>query len=116
VSYAIEAGFDEEWDTTNDLTLFDDELLKSALAIDLFCPVRVNHRRGWKTWLFANRPQLVHEVYLTIARSELSRNLQYVEGLQVLLTDAALSPFLGITTVQLLTEFPNAAMPSLIRL
>jgi hypothetical protein len=71
---------------------------------------------NWKTWLFANRPQLVHEVYLTIARSELSRNLQYVEALQVLLTDAALSPFLGITTVQLLTEFPNAAMPSLIRL
>jgi hypothetical protein len=118
VSYPIEAGFDEEWGVGTDLNSFGDELLKSVLAIDVFCPVpdytndRQN-KRGWKIWLFANRPALVNEVYLAIARSELSRGLQYVEGLQVLLTGEALTPFRGATTIRLLTKFPNAVMPSL---
>jgi hypothetical protein len=118
MSYPIEAGFDEEWSVGTDLNSFGDELLKSALAIDVFCPVPdytndERNKRGWKIWLFANRPALVNEVYLAIARSELSRGLQYVEGLQVLLTDEALTPLRGATTIQLLTEFPNAVMPSL---
>jgi hypothetical protein len=116
VSYAIEAGLDEEWNAGTDMNSFEDELLKSALAIDLFCSIPENNQRGWKNWLFANRPRLVHEVYLTIARSEFSRGLQYVEGLRVLLTEVALAPFRGASTIQLLTEFRNAAMPSLIML
>jgi hypothetical protein len=120
-SYPIQAGFDEEWSAGADLDSFDYELLKTALAIDVFCPVPdytndKNKKRGWKIWLFANRPGLVNEVYLAIARSELSRGLQYAEGLQVLLTEQTLMPFRRATTIQLLTEFPNAAMPSLISL
>ena len=117
-SYPVEAGFDEEWNAGTDLSSFSDELLKSVLAMDAFClvPDYANDRgnkRGWKIWLFGNRPELVHEVYLAIARSELSRGQQYVEGLRVLLSDEALVPFGGATTIQLLTEFPNAVMPSL---
>jgi hypothetical protein len=116
LSYPIEAGFDEEWRVGADLNSFSDELLKSALAIDVLCPVLTDdklNKRGWKIWLFANRPALVNEVYLAIARSDLSRGLQYVEGLQVLLADEALTPLRGATTIRLLTEFPNAMMPSL---
>ena len=120
-SYSIQAGFDEEWAIGTELNSFGDELLKSALAIDVFCPVPdytndERNKRGWKLWLFTNRPELVNEVYLAIARSELSRGLQYVEGLQVLLTDKSLSSLRGATTIQLLTEFPNAAIASLVSL
>jgi hypothetical protein len=38
-SYPIEAGLDEEWTIVTELSSFPDEFLKSALAIDLFCPV-----------------------------------------------------------------------------
>jgi hypothetical protein len=118
VSYPIAAGLDEEWSAGTDLNSLGDELLKSALTIDVFCLVPdytddKNKKRGWKIWLFANRPALVNEVYLAIARSELSRGLQYVEGLHVLLTDEAFAPLRGATTIRLLTEFPNAVMPSL---
>ena len=85
-SYPIEAGFDEEWNSGTDLNSFSDELLKSALAIDAFCPVPdyandTGSKRGWKAWFFSNRPELAHETYLAITRSDLSRGLQYADKL-----------------------------------
>ena len=64
-------------------------------------------------WLFANRSELVQEVYAAIVRSELARGVQHVEGLHELLTDKAFEPFKGRAVVQLLREFPNAPMQPL---
>jgi hypothetical protein len=33
------AGLDEEWSAGADLNSFGDELLKSGLAMDVFCPI-----------------------------------------------------------------------------
>ena len=113
VSYLIQAGFDEEWTVNPDLNSFDDERLKSAIAIDLLCPAPdyTNDRRnirGWKRWLLANWPALIHQVYFSIVRYELARDRQHIEGLHELLTHRVFQPFRAASVIQLLAEFPNA--------
>lgn len=118
VAYPIQAAFDEEWAAVTGLSSFDDDLLKSALAVDLFCLVPYytndrNNKRGWKVWLFAHRAELVHDVCLAIARSDLLRGTQFPDGLSVLLSDEAVAAFRKAAILRLLAEFPTASAHTL---
>jgi hypothetical protein len=118
--YAIIAGLDERWNQTPDLKSLPDELLKSALAIDLLHPtfdyddnVRRRKDRDWKSAAFQSRPELVRDSYVAVAQAELQLGADYVDGLYELLNNEAFMPFRREISIRFLKNFPNASPPRL---
>jgi predicted NACHT family NTPase len=113
--YAAMIAIYERFAADNDLSAFSDELLSAALAIDLTSPVSemrddVKGRRvaGWKTAALEQRPDLVRDAYVAVARARLAAGEQYAEGLRELLTEAALKPYRAVIVIEFLRSFPNA--------
>jgi hypothetical protein len=89
--------------------------LKAALALDLTSPVFEhfdgNSRvavPGWRTALMQDRPELVHDAYIALARAKLMKRDDMVEGLRELMTEEVFKPFRAETVLELLRDFPNA--------
>jgi hypothetical protein len=63
---------------------------------------------NWKVALTQERPELVRDGYVTIARAKLAKGDQIVDGLRELMVEDAFKPYRGDTALQLLRDFPNA--------
>jgi hypothetical protein len=111
------AGLMERWDTTPSLAGLTDEFLKAALAFDLVNPMYEHvddsscvMMPGWKEAVMQFRPELANEAYLAVARTKLAKGDQMVEGLRALMVEDAFRPFRVATALELLRDFPNAAL------
>jgi hypothetical protein len=114
--YALIAGLDERWRRNPDLTGLSDEFLRAALAISQAYPTFVNaatttvrRPHEWKAAALEQRPDLARDAYIALARAGLRKGEEHVEGLRELLNDEPFAPFRVDITMQLLSEFPNAA-------
>ena len=63
---------------------------------------------NWKVALLQNRPELVCDAYVAIARANLANGDQIVNGLRELMIEDAFESSRGDTALQLLRDFPNA--------
>jgi hypothetical protein len=113
---AVVAGVTERFAREADLGVFPDELLRAMLAFDLTQPTPENGGSGsswvqhpWKVAAVRERPDLVRDAYLAMARSKLARGDQMVDGLRELMTDEALAPYRIEATLELLRDFPKAS-------
>ncbi len=112
--YALAAGLIERWELKLDLATFSDEFLKAMGVFDLANPVfeqADGHSRvvavNWKTALKEDRPELVRDAYVAIARAKLARGEQNIEGLRELISEDVFETYRGGVALQLLREFPN---------
>jgi predicted NACHT family NTPase len=113
--YAIIAAMDERFAVINDLAQFSDELLSAAIAFSLTSPVFEERdqvtglwKHAWKIAALARRPELVRDAYAAVARAKLAKGDQHTDGLDELMTDAALAPYRGAVALEFLRDFPNA--------
>ena len=113
--HVLTAGLIERWAAQPSLDGLSDEFLKAALAFDLTNPVfeHVDGSSrvivpGWKTAVMQDRPELVCDAYVAIARAKLAKGDQMVDGLRELMTEDAFKPFRTDTALKFLCDFPNA--------
>jgi hypothetical protein len=113
--YALTAGLIERWKSNPSLADFSDDFLKAMLVFDLVNPVFKAMAGSsevvvpdWKAALMQDRPELVHEAYMAIARAKLAKGDEVVDGLRELMVDDAFKPSRGETALQLLRDFPDA--------
>jgi predicted NACHT family NTPase len=111
----MSAGLMERWETDPSLAGLSDEFLKAALAYNLTNPAfeQVDGSSriivpGWKTAAMQERPDLVREAYMAVAKAKLAKGDQIVDGLRELMVEDALRPFRGDAALELLRDFPNA--------
>jgi predicted NACHT family NTPase len=114
--YGLTAGLNERWSTGQALEGLSDDFLKAMLAFDLANPVSSVQNGSdhwlihpWRRALSDQRPELVRDTYLAVARLRLSRQEQIIDGLSELLNDGAFEPHHGDIALELLREFPNAS-------
>ncbi|WFU45875.1 hypothetical protein QA640_44510 (plasmid) [Bradyrhizobium sp. CB82] len=112
---AILASLDERFAAEKALGSFSDDVLSAAIAFELTEPVYVirDGTEGWRTaaWKQAaieQRPTLVHDAYMAIARVRLSRGDQHIDGLHELLTEQPFAPYRAATVMEFLRDYPNA--------
>jgi predicted NACHT family NTPase len=113
--HVLTAGLIEEWETNPSLGTLGDDFLKAIVAFDLTNPVFEEADGSsrviipnWKVALTQERPELVRDAYVTIARAKLAKGDQIVDGLRELMVEDAFKPYRGDTALQLLRDFPNA--------
>jgi len=113
--YALLAGVNERWWAGSGLEALSDELIKTILAFSITHPVwtledNAEHRvvHPWRKALMVQRPELARDVYLAVARVQLSRLELAADGLHELLTDPALASFRPDVVLELLRDFPTA--------
>ena len=111
----LTAGLTEHWEANPVLTAFSDDFLKAMLAFDLTNPTFEQSDHGspvvvpnWKAALMRDRPELVRDAYVAIARAKLASDDQIVDGLRELMLEDAFKSYRGGTALQLLRDFPNA--------
>jgi hypothetical protein len=111
----LTAGLIELWQANQSLPELSDELVKAALAFDLTNPAFVHTGAtvdvivpGWKTAMMHDRPELVRDAYVAIARIKLTKDDQMVAGLRELMVEDAFKPFRAETVLELLRDFPDA--------
>lgn len=113
--HAIIAGLDERWKQVPGLADLPDNLVRSALAIELANPTfergETTERRqhNWKRAVFDDRADLARDAYVAVARAKLLKGEQQAEGLHDLLSDEAFMDSRKDVTLQFLREFPNAS-------
>jgi predicted NACHT family NTPase len=114
--YALVAGLSERWSIGHGLEGLSDDFLKAMLAFDVANPVSSIQDGSdrwlihpWRRALTDQRTELVRETYLAVARLRLSRQEQFIDGLNELFNDAAFEPHRGGIALELLREFPNAS-------
>lgn len=107
----ILAGMDEQWSICSDLLSFPPDILISALAIELVFPVSGENshqtEHGWKTAISQQRPELLHEVYMSVVRGLFTRKADCINGVYELISMKELAPFKQETVADLLQEFPD---------
>jgi len=114
--YALLAGASECFAQDHDLDAFPDSLLGALLAFDLTAviPRRRDSTAGhaedsWQEAAFRQRPELVRDAYIAVARAKFERGEQHVDGLRELLTEEALAPFRKDVLLSFLRDFPNTS-------
>jgi predicted NACHT family NTPase len=113
--HALIAGMNERWVIGQRFDGLSDETLKALVAFDLVSPVTVVRDGSeqfyvapWRQYLLDQRPELMRDVYLAVARARLSKNLtSHPEGLHELLTQPQFEPYRENVGIELLREFPN---------
>jgi hypothetical protein len=113
--FALRVGLIERWVGAPGLQGLSDEFLKGMIALDLTNPVfrrDGNTSRvivsAWKEAVLEDRPELVRDTYLTLARVRLSKGDEIVDGLRELMVLDAFKTTRGEIALALLEEFPNA--------
>jgi hypothetical protein len=117
---AIIAALDARWERQTTLEGFSDNLISTALAIDIARPTSVRDgnvmRRlshAWKDAALTSRPQLATDAYLTFVRDGLAARRESVDGLYELMTTAAFSNSRASNALSLLRDYPNASRQNL---
>jgi hypothetical protein len=112
--YGLIAGLDEAWLRHPQLNAYSDDLLRTMLAIELLLPTHYYEAnvsrlidRGWKNAALKERPALVRESYIAVARAKLGANDQFVPGIRELLTFPSLAPFRTSVALELLRDYPS---------
>jgi hypothetical protein len=107
--HVLTAGLIERWEANPSVAVFSDDFLKGMLVFDLSNPMfeEVDGSSrvvvpNWKAALIQDRPELVRDAYMAIARAELAKGDQTVDGLRELMSEDALKPFREDTALQLL--------------
>ena len=97
--YALVAGLNESWAVGQGLGQQSDDFLRALVAFDLVNPVFSSQGgterldvHPWKEALLDQRPELVRDAYVAVARARLSRNETDAEGLRELMIDAPFEP------------------------
>jgi predicted NACHT family NTPase len=112
--FGLMAGLDEHWAVQQDLAGLRDDNLQALVVFDATNPTpvladgaerRLEH--PWKVALQRQRPWLLRDAYLAIARARLSTGESYAEGLQELLSEDAFKADRGTILMQILTDFPS---------
>jgi hypothetical protein len=62
----------------------------------------------WKTAVMQDRPELVRDAYVAIARAKLAKGDQMVDGLRELMVEDAFKPFRACAALEFLRDFPDA--------
>lgn len=112
--FGILAGMDEHWTLKHDFASLSEDHLKALVVFDATNPTPViidrSERRlehAWKEELQRERPALIRDAYIAIARCRLERDESYAEGLHELLKDKSFEPDRGATAVEFLRDFTN---------
>jgi len=111
--FSILAGLSESW---SDLTVYSEQVLKAALAVNLLLPsyyrIEDNSRTqvepDWQHALCSHKPELVHAVYLEIIEILLKTKRDHVKGIRDLCQHPQLTHNRAVTVLRLLTSYPNA--------
>ena len=113
--HVLTAGLMERWKSDPSLDAFSDDFLKAMLVFDLTNPVfeKVDGSsrvvvQNWKASLMQDRPGLVRDAYVVIARAKLAKGDRTVDGLRELMVEDVFKLSRGDTALQLLRDFPNA--------
>jgi hypothetical protein len=113
--FVLAAGLDERMAATQGLSNLSDDFLKGMLVFDVACPVYeprdgVEHVmvHPWRKELIEQRPELVREAYLAIARARLAKGHEFADGLHELLTEPVFESARADTVFELLRDYPNA--------
>jgi predicted NACHT family NTPase len=112
--FGLVAAMDEHWAVQQDFAGLPDDRLQALVIFDATNPTSVVEDRterrlehAWKAELQRQRPWLVRDAYLAIARARLSKGESYVEGLHELLKEDSFKAERATIAVQLLREFPS---------
>ncbi|WP_442754278.1 NACHT domain-containing protein [Methylocystis sp. JAN1] len=107
--YGLAAGLAECCKNDTALTDLSDGFLKAMLAFVTLNFVRSREEtHPWRAWLEENRPEVVRDVYVAIARMKLTQNSQYVDGLSELLNKATLDKYIAPIVLDFLRDFPDS--------
>jgi predicted NACHT family NTPase len=114
--YVLAAGLNERMAAGQGLSNLSDDFLKGMLVFDVAHPVYeprdgVEHVmvHPWRKELTEQRPELVRDAYLAIARARLAKGHEFADGLHELLTEPAFEASRADTVFELLRDFPNAS-------
>lgn len=118
---SILAGISEQWHKQYDLTVFSEQSLKAALALNLlfspFYQIEGNNQREiepeWQQVLFQQKPELVQAVYLEIIEIFLKTKKEYVQGISDICEHSQLANNRAAIVLRLLTNYPNATPEAL---
>lgn len=117
---AIIAALDARWERQATLEGIPDDLISTALAIDIARPTSVRDgnvmRRlshAWKDVVVTTRPQLAIDAYLTFVTDGLAVHRESVDGLHELMTIPAFSTSRASIAFSLLRDHPNASRQNL---
>lgn len=114
--YVLAAGLNERVSAGQGLSNLPDDFLKGMLVFDVAHPVYVP-RDGvehvmvhpWRKELLEQRPELVRDAYLEMARARLARGHEFADGLHELLTDVAFESYRADIVLGLLRDYPNSS-------
>lgn len=114
--YSILAGMSECWSKQDDLTIYSEQVLKAALALNLLFPSFYRTEGNniqqiepdWQQALFQHKPELVQAVYLEIIEILLKTKKEYVQGIRDLCQHLQLTNNRAEIVLRLLTNYPNA--------
>ena len=114
--YSILAGMSECWSKQDDLTIYSEQALKAALALNLLFPsfyrTEGNNSQqiepDWQQALFQHKPELVQAVYLEIIEILLKTKKDYVQGIRDICQHPQLTHNRAVIVLRLLTNYPNA--------
>ncbi len=111
---AVVAGMDECWSKQQNLNIFNQTALKSALAINLVHITRydtnntkTSFKRDWVKNLLAEKPTLVLSIYGEIIRIGFQHKVEHPSGLYETLSESAFKPYIATFALGLLADFPN---------
>jgi len=110
---SILAGLSESW---SDLTVYSEQALKAALALNLLFPSfyrtegnsQTQIEPDWQHALFLYKPELVQAVYMEVVETLLKTKRDYVQGIRDLCQHPQLTHNRAATVLRLLTVYPNA--------
>jgi hypothetical protein len=112
---SVIAALDERWSKLPTLDGLTEEILSSALAINLACPT--TQREGntiralphsWVTAAMNERPDIVRDVYVAVAIAGLQAHHAHVDGLYELRSAPELANYRSTVGIDLLRRFPDA--------
>lgn len=114
--YSILIGAAESWCKRGDLTVYSEQALKAALALNLLFPsfyrIEGNSQTqiepDWEQAIFLYKPELMQAVYLEIIEFLLRTKKEYVRGIRDLCQHPQLTHNRTAIVLRLLTNYPIA--------
>ncbi len=113
---AVIAGLDERWTEQPTLSGLSDDLLATALAINVVYPTTQRQgntmrslQHGWVNAAKNERPELVRDTYVAVATAGLDARQSHVCGLHELWSMPELARYRSDVGLDLLRRFPDSA-------